>query len=545
MNHKRKRVALLILTLLFVVTIAGCKTNTSGQSFAKPATPHKESPYFMLDQLPDIGDYVDDIICKRRYPDTRDTLIPGEEYGQLVPFAGNFRDYHFVDYETGQWLEETSAITKYGLMTTDGQIIVDAVYDSVYIDTVSDDEYLISLYQYETDSDIISQTLLCNNDGSWAMVVQGEVSCNLSAWTEGFVIVTDNRQIDYETQTGAPNVYFYDLNGNIRFQFANCSADSYNGFCDGYIVLNFFTDFFRYEFESRFVDTTGKIVFPEVFPDDSFEDGKVCAQSRDGLYGVFTSQGKWLIAPEYASIYRSDDFYMASTGFDYMVFDLSGNKVATIDGNIIEDSFLYSWGDRVYVVTSYYDEQQGYIRLYLDAFTGQIIKCKETGMPVTHRLESTGYFYCDDGAQTYIVDFDGSTAAILPGVGTLSVIDEEHFSFLQGDWEDDTQTYSVYTFRDFQHLWSAEQRNLVPYVSFWDVYGYILRTSYTQTSIFGNSTYDLLDVKSGKPILEGLTDHRFFEVGNQIYLGCSDGTYTYNYNPQLMLLMKTRNNADD
>lgn len=545
MTFRLRRLIILTLVLTLMVSIAGCEIFTTTQ------TPQMQSdtPYFMLNQLPEIGDYVDDLVYTRRYPETREDLAPGGDYGKLIPFVGSFKQYHLVDFGSGQWLDETMRYAKYGLMTQSGEIIVDAVYDGVSMEHCPDGEYLLSLYQNETDEETVTKRLICNSDGSWVMTIEGNIYCNLSAWSDGYVITTDYSQVNYTTQTGGPVVTFYDLKANKLFAFQNCTINSTEGFRDGYIILDFFTDYYQYEYESLYVNINGKIAFPGIQAHSPFVNGKASARNSDGLCGLLTTQGKWLISPIYQELYKSDDYYIASNGFDYFIFDLSGNEIATIDGAVARDQYIRTNNGRVYLEHSAYNALQGeYLSTYTDAFTGRTLTRKDSGRNVTSRFYDTEYFYCDDGKNTYIVDYDGNTVATLEGVGSPNKINDEFFSFTHDNRMDDTQLFCVYSFQNFQKLWSQVQGDVGAQVYFWDNSGYIIKTRYVESDSYVDylkSYNDILDITTGKPVFTDLTDYRFFDLGEDIYLSCTDDIYTYNYDPQLSILMRIRNNETD
>lgn len=502
------------------------------------------APYFMLNKLPDIGGYVDDTICNRRYPETRENLIPGEDYGKLIPFIGNIRDFHLVDFQTGAWLNETVAITKYGLMNLQGEIIVDAVYDGFEITMTKDNDYLISLYQID-GNDSFTKRLLCNSDGSWVMEINADLSCCLGAWSNGYVIVTDHSKINYEAGTGGPIVTFYDLEGNAKFHFNNCDVNSYEGFCDGYMIVQFYSDYFEYTSQSVFIDTSGKISFPEIHPCSNFVKGKAPAQAENGLFGLFSVQGNWLIEPIYQDLYLSGNYYIASNGYDFYIFDLSGKLLNTIDGLVIQEQYLSSYGDNLYLEFSYNDFRQGYVTRYTDALTMKEVRCKENGLSVTHHLDDTNYFYCNNGATTFIVDPAGNTVATLDAVGSVYSINQNYVALIQGSWEDDIQPYSVYDLQTSQLLWTEDISNTEDATNLWHHHDFIVRLHSNNSYMYEVSEQDLLDIKTGQPILEGMKAIQFVFVGDTLYLGCADDFYTYFYDADLTLLMKVRNTTTD
>lgn len=524
-----------IVCLALMLSVVGC---------AAPALPQQpqtfDGPVFMLDHLPDIGEYVDDVICSRKFPEHRDWLLPGGDYGKLVPFVGSIRQFHFVDYETGQWTEGTHPVCRYGLMNTQGQLIVDAVFDDVQITEVSDAEYLITLTAYAPGGEQVARRLMCNSDGSWVMESKGNIVINLSAWASGFVIATDYSRVNYDTQTGGPSVTFYDLSGNTRFSFQNCEVYSTKGFQDGLIILNRFTDYYLYNYETICVDTNGNQVFSGIYINEDFRQGLAPASDRYGQHGILNTQGRWAVAPVYDTIYSMDRYYIASQGQEITILDLRGQAVCTLPQSMVSNGYLDSWNGRIYVVSSQFDGAN-FLHSYFDVFSNQYLRCQQTGYPLTHRLGDTDYFYYAHNGQTHITDASGNLLASLDAVGELIAISDRYLSCLQGSWEDETQLYSVYSMGDFRLLWSAQQRNRENTVSYWSSNGTILRTSYS----LEHQSVDILDPQTGKALMTGLNDFRLLAIGQQVYLGCADHIYTYNYGPDWQLLMKTRTEAND
>lgn len=537
-NLKKFTLFALLLSVLLAAT--GCKA-------AKPAnsTPKQSSndPVFMLDQLPDIGEYVDDVIYTRRYPEFRDTLTPGEDYGKLIPYVGSFRDYHLVDHETGQWTDARISVSQYGLMTTSGQIVVDAVFDSFSIEELADGDYILTLYQSSDDYETAGRQLMCNSTGAWVAEADSNVYFHFGAWDDGFIIVSDYSQVDYSNQTGVPKVAFYDKGGNYLFGFDNCVSGSLDGFRDGYIVLDFFTDYFAYEYTSRFVDKTGNIAFPQVSANESFQNGKAPVTDSSGLCGIMSADGSWVLEPMYQNLYRLEDHYIASDGLTNTVLDQSGEPLATATENIS------ICGGKIFLDTYEYDEDTyNYRHHFTDVLTNKVLICRETGNPVTQHFNDTDYFYCDDGTDTYIVDQNGNTVAKLDGLGALYKIDDAYFYMIAGTWSDNTQLYSMYSFHNFEKLWSQEQKNTGNEIHLRAELGYIVRSHYPLLGGLGiipHAVYDILDMETGEPIFEGLTNYSLLRLDGRSYLFLSDEYYTYGYDQDMHLLIKTRNQTTD
>lgn len=74
-----------------------------------------------------------DVDGGRWYPDRTDVLIPGRNYGPLIPYIGDqaymFNRWEYAGEVQEYWSDWPNSF--YGLMTRDGEIVVDPVYQSV------------------------------------------------------------------------------------------------------------------------------------------------------------------------------------------------------------------------------------------------------------------------------------------------------------------------------------------------------------------------------------------------------------------------------
>lgn len=561
MRKRIKKLAALLCSAAIVSSFAGCggneppvatptdtQTQTAAQNTATTAKPD-DAPVFMLEKLPEIGEYVDDIIYNRRYPEIRKTLTPGEDYGKLIPFVGSFRDYNFVDYETGEWEDETYSVSKYGLMTDKGEIVVDAVYDWATINTTDNGDYYIVLSMAGEEFETTAERLFCTSDGSFARVVDGSVYINLNSYDDGYIIVTDSSEVDWESSTGAPKTIVYDKKWNKLFEFDNCNMHGEECFVEGYLALSFFSDYSNYEYKARFVDKEGNLAFDGVHPKGNFENGKVAAINASGKQGLFSSDGNWVVTPVYNEFDKIGNYYIGYNDFSCVIYDSDGKTVDIISKSVLGDQGIEAYGDRIFLNNYLYDETKDE---YYSEFTllpeNETIVRKETGTPVTRYIYGTEYFCCHDGEYTYIVNFDGRTVARLEGVGIINKIDDNHFEFREGSWEDETQNYSVYSFNGFKKLWSDKLVNRGNMVEIWGYDTYMVRAFASEGNegeLVTDYTYEIISIETGKPILDNITGYYCFDVNGETYYCVTDGTYTYTYAPDMTLLMKNRNNIND
>lgn len=565
MRKRISKITALICAASFVFSFAGCgKENEEQTATQAPSTtatevmseattaPASDAPVFMLEKLPEIGGYVDDIIYKRRYPDKRVTLAQGEDYGKLIPFVGSFRDFNFVDYETGEWEDRTYSVSKYGLMTDKGEIVVDAVYDWYDITNFDNGEYIIKLFL--ADGEESKGSLICNSDGSLVKYEEtGKIHYYFDNFTDGYIIAEDSSALDWEKRTGAPKTIVYDNKFNKLFEIKNSSPSYGAGFSDGYMVVLLYDDYYNYDGRNYFVDTKGNIAFKDVSPDNNFDNGQAIVRKGDN-YGLMSVDGKWIIRPIYDSLYKSynNNCYFAHSRFGLTIFDLNGKMITTIDNQNDEDYDICIIDDTILLYDYHYDdESEKEYYTYKRYPSMETFICKETGTAVSGRINDSEYFFCDDGSYTYIVDIKGDTIAKLEGTGRINAINDELFALVEGHWKDAVRIETVYSLKGFKKLWSQKLVNdKEERTDLWfaetDEYSLkcYITDSYDEFSE-GEYTFDLLETKTGKPILEGLENCVFFEVDGKTYISTNDGTYTYMYAPDMTVLMKVRNeNAD-
>ena len=138
----RRSTALVLSLTLAAALLAGCARDPGAASSAPPPDQSGEEaqagPSVQADwsKLPEKAAPVQaDQDGGRWYPEYTDHLIPGENYGPLVPYVGACM-YRFDQWtndagEEENWYDSWPT-PLYGLMTREGKIVVDPVYTGVY-----------------------------------------------------------------------------------------------------------------------------------------------------------------------------------------------------------------------------------------------------------------------------------------------------------------------------------------------------------------------------------------------------------------------------
>lgn len=128
----------------------------------------------------------------RWYPERTDHLTPGENYGPLVPYLGE------IAYPFQRWGGEMSGtpaywsdwtISFYGLMTREGKIVVDPVYQSAHPYS----------YRWQGEDLALPVLILARSDPDWAEANSGRryaVAAEDGSWITDFEFVNYTNQGD-------------------------------------------------------------------------------------------------------------------------------------------------------------------------------------------------------------------------------------------------------------------------------------------------------------------------------------------------------------
>ncbi len=417
---------LICLQLALCLLLCGCGINNVSRHESESSTEastESGKPVFMLENLPDIGEYSTKTYYKRWYKEYTDTLKPRSDYGELIPFIGDCRYYEEADVSGDEKYGFYSSL--YGLMTTDGTVVVDAVYES--IDEVEVDGVIyyalvksIPFKHPEGWHDSRPETTITKTDGSKAFTVSGHAYNG----NNGRIVVGD----EY-----GEVLKVYDYDGNFIFKI----PEGYSSFGEYNENLLCCTQYNDYDYKTIVYDIDGNVVLElngEIW--GKFENGKaiVCIPNFfsdiPDSYGIINARGEWLIQPVCRSINRLKNGYYAVKGFGKLeILDenlISLNKTSDTEHwyNVVGEKVIYSKGD-----------------YYYDAFTDEPIICKENGMQATNYLYEIDCFTVKDGNDIYIFDGDGNTVAKLENAEEIYELDE---TLLYTTWDNGTHRTEIY-----------------------------------------------------------------------------------------------------
>lgn len=169
---ENRRLTALVLSALL---LSGCGNAAPSAGSAPPSAPDFSAPESESDTFS--GVRVDwskltektprqpDVDGGQWYPDFTDHLIPGADYGLLLPYIGD-QAYPFNRWEYEGEIQEyyhDYATSFYGLMTQEGKIVTDPVYQSVWPYS----------YRWEGEDHALPVLLLGRTDPNWGEAGNG------------------------------------------------------------------------------------------------------------------------------------------------------------------------------------------------------------------------------------------------------------------------------------------------------------------------------------------------------------------------------------
>ncbi len=188
-----KRAICLFLAFCFLLSLCGCgglspegtteePTFDTTEPLSEPAeTTAPEPAVFSLKTLPDIGGYVSDEKKAYFFDDgAHETFAPRDDYGKVVPYYANtsvYREVPVYTYtnEDGSSFEEDVEKRSLmygvgvGLMTRDGRIICEPIYDFFYRMEDADGKKAWELHTENPEEMYSSKLTVIADDGSWKL----------------------------------------------------------------------------------------------------------------------------------------------------------------------------------------------------------------------------------------------------------------------------------------------------------------------------------------------------------------------------------------
>ena len=240
----------------------------------------------------------------RRYEDFTDTLIPADDYGLLVPFAGV--KLTVTDDRFGRGWEDSL----YGLMTLEGEVVADPVFTAAFVPSIWDESswrfltpdcLVLKKVVMDEDGTPTSVAALCARDGSW---------CTGFDYFYDWEFTLDNTTEDVIPlrQGGLEVSVFLDAHTGAELKKVDLT-DIRERFPDGFWTLVYnlryaerYAAFFQDELCYIFDTETGAVLpVEDVEGLSSFSHGLCQAKTASG-WGCLDGKGRWVIDPVYQSV---------------------------------------------------------------------------------------------------------------------------------------------------------------------------------------------------------------------------------------------------
>lgn len=292
----------------------------------------------------------------RRYEEFTDTLIPAGDYGPLIPFPGAVVTRPAED--GWGWMEDYNL---YGLMTLEGEVVVDPVFSSAYAPSVWDERdqqareldcLVLQKVVKNADGEPVDVAALCARDGSWCtgfdytfdweMLMNRTEENIIPMWRGG-----DSAQalVFLDVRTGEA-VRTIDLSGVMERWPDNAWSLIYNlRYGERYAIFSDDTNHYLFDSETGEVQVleellnllSGELEAPY---SASFYEGLAAVQTASG-WGYIDGNG-WVIDPvyEYTQPFENGRALVRDEeeGGWYTYIDRQGRVVYTLpDGDPIQD----------------------------------------------------------------------------------------------------------------------------------------------------------------------------------------------------------------
>lgn len=429
-----KRLSQLLSLLLCLAMLCSCAVGTPNEptteaEHSSPPVQVSEShadgeKYFMLEKLPDIGTYTDkNEVYGRWYKEHTDRLIPRKDYGELVPFLGSIKEFEITQADFIMPGDIPRTVCKYGLATTDGRIVVDAVFDFINYYKLDNGKSIIFMSSHINGGQMeggIDKGFVAASDGSWII---GADNSFVSSTTEGMIVVVRHESYSFVGASAHSSVY--DYSGKLLFE----KEGSVERFSEGLAAVTIETYGSNGEYYStgEYIDKKGKTVIPLNGGDSyycslgEFKNG-IADISIKGKFGIMGKDGNWINEPAYNNCWRlNNDLFYVNDGENSLILNNEGKVVKSLPKGVESNQVSRCDVDGCDCNGAWY-VHDGAVK---DLFTDIRVVCKENGLPATGTLRggNCGYFSCvDSNGVKYLFDHRGNT--LYKGKA-----DDEYFGF--------------------------------------------------------------------------------------------------------------------
>ena len=435
-----KRLTALLLLLLL---LTGCKAEAVPETTQAPppteSTSGVHTDYSAYQPHQPMSE-----VYTRLSEDFMDGLTPSEDYGAVYPFCGD------LSYELGA---DFSAGQKYGIVTQDGMIVCDPVYDSAD---------LVSYFGYsEIDGSFLecyypiwsfSKTHITVNDSSdhtYMESSQGEITL---ISLDGSRVLEHTYRLVQPCETALICRRFseevidvLDFEGNLMFSTETMTLpgplneNAYsNNYTDGLLIV---TVGEGYDTQDYYLTTEGEVVLGPYASASAFFEGRAVVSENGNDYHYIDREGNRLNDTDYYTCNMFYDGYaVAYAPGSVQILDLDGNCVLRFpeyysvirenDGfTVTEDNTFYDYDLQAHPIEDYssqglyafYGSSLYYRDLYLgsergfevvDVLTGEVVYsfCSEKFESFSNPMPYTGDYFT---VYEYDADTDITTTHII------------------------------------------------------------------------------------------------------------------------------------
>lgn len=451
-------------------------------------------------------------------------FVPRKDYGELVIFTGGYRD--------DIWVDETIP-KRYGLMTLDGRIVAQALYNRYEIFELDGKKYysmMISENEMGSPEELKCTSLFMPSNGSWAVTLDGDINhitperIITSKYDEHFKIYDYNGKLIYKADKNLSVTWNNGTSSHAKL------VGAYNWYEDGTPLLIF--------------DMNGKVVFDEFTFFVGFENGKsVVRVTETDLYGIITDSGEWLLEPVYSDIDTVDDNYFVAVKDDWevTVFDKELNKLYEFDTWSYKGEHRYyeTVGNRLLYYCGHADAVDEY---YRDMFTDEIITCKENGMPATQYLGNNRFAAFDENSTAWVFDVDGKLIQKISSTENISLFDNKLYTtfFTYGD----TKTSTYYLLGTGEELGKTSckegEMKTLDFIDFERKLAIASDLKEIEFPYF-DGTYSLINYETGEVLIDGCEEITVGEYGGKTFINAVYTDRINVYDSDLNLILSTEN----
>lgn len=466
-----KKILLAVLALTLLLSACGgpadegTPTPTSEPSPAKTAeptstpepTPSGPSVYTDWSKLEPYEPRA--AVYTRRYESFTDMLVPGEDYGPLLPFAGG-KLVGVSEWSYGQGNYETFDL--YGLVTLEGEVVVDPVFTSAFYLEEYDggnvvgrtNVMLLGKVFYDGEGRPEERYALCAGDGSWCTGFHyrydWEAYMNFS-FAQGIPMLTKDKKslVFLDTETGEA-LRTLDLEANGKgtdYEINSFRVDSETGWTA--VNLYYWKDSEEWEYTPipLLFDPQGNAhpLPGDVWSVEAYGDGLVSALSRRAedpsvpyRYGyVDALTGAWAIEPVYS---QANAFVNGVAP----VSDRSGVWFIDTSGKRVTDNYVAESGSmemptlhgEYWYVTENFSRIQGILDQNMTAVENPL------AVVDSHSFLPDGWVCGKTSANSVLAR--GDEVRFFPGeYGSLSNVRGNRAFFENGSWQDNAAVLTV------------------------------------------------------------------------------------------------------